>query len=265
MSGSRGHNFAKVAAEGAYWHLLSLQKQEPLSKIWGGTLSRVEVGTRFGIEEIPILLQHIQDALDQGFKRIKIKIKPGFDVKPVAAIRERFGEIPLMVDANSGYTLSPEHLHLLKDLDQFGLIMIEQPLAHDDIIDHATLQRQLTNTPICLDESIHIFEDARKAIQIGACKIINIKPPRVGGFAVSKRIAKYAQEHGIGIWCGGMFETGIGKAFNTHLCTLDAFNLPGDSPDCRNYYEHDLLVEDDPIVIGKDARVVVPETPGLGN
>jgi len=141
--------------------------------------------------------------------------------------------------------------------------MIEQPLDYDDIIDHAQLQRQI-RTPICLDESIHSFEDARKAIAIGACKIINVKPPRVGGFLIAKRIAEYARTHDQGVWCGGMFETGIGKGFNAHLCALDAFNLPADNVGSLSYFDHDLLLEDDPIVIDPDGYITLPRGIGLG-
>jgi o-succinylbenzoate synthase len=260
----KGHYFAKVAVEGAYWHIISQQQRVPLYQVWGGTLTRVEVGTRFGIEpNIPTLLDKIEAALATGFRRIKIKIKPGFDIEPIAAIRHTFGDIELTVDANSSYTLAPAHVALLKELDQYNLMMIEQPLAHDDIIDHAQLQRQL-RSPICLDESIQTYEDARKAIEIGACKIINIKPPRVGGFDIARRIAQLAHDHGLGVWCGGMFETGIGKGFNAHLCALETFNLPADNPGSRSYYANDLLIQDDPILVDKDAHITLPDGLGLG-
>jgi len=258
----KGHHFAKIAVEGAFWHVVSQERQVPLHQVWGGTLPRVEVGNSLSIEPtVDILLGKVEVALAQGFRRIKIKIKPGFDLEPVIAIRERFGDISLMVDANSGYSL--KDIALFRELDRFSLLMIEQPLEHDDIIDHAELQRQIT-TPICLDESILSYDDARKAIAIGACKIINIKPPRVGGFAASKRIAEYARSLNIGIWCGGMFESGIGKAFNAHLCSLPAFNLPADNSGSRSYYEHDLLADDHPIEIDQDAYITLPQAPGLG-
>jgi O-succinylbenzoate synthase len=258
----KGHQFAKVAVEAAYWHLAALEQHEPLHKVWGGMRPRIEVGTSIGIEpKVDLVLKKVEHALDAGFRRIKIKIKPRFDVKVVAAIRKRFGDIQLMVDANSGYTR--KDLPVFQELDHYQLLMIEQPLAYDDIIDHAKLQAQCA-TPICLDESIHSFEDARKAIEIGACRIINIKPPRVGGFAEARRIANYAQRHHIDVWCGGMFETGIGKGFNAHLCGLRAFNLPADNSGSRSYYRHDLLVEDDPITMDADAHITLPTSPGLG-
>ncbi len=260
----KGHAFAKIAVEGAYWHIIAQEQQVPLARVWGGELRRIEVGAILGIESrIPTLLRKVQAALDRGFRRIKIKIKPGYDIKPVAAIRERFGDILLMVDANSSYTLAPEHFRMMRELDQFNLRMIEQPLAEDNFIDHAQLQQQI-QTPICLDESIHSFEDARTSIAIGACKIINIKPPRVGGFAISKRIAEYARANNQDVWCGGMYETGIGKGFNAHLCALMAFNLPADNPGSSAYYENDLLVQDDPIVIDPDGHITLPTGPGLG-
>jgi o-succinylbenzoate synthase len=260
----KGHHFAKIAVEGAYWHILAQQQQVPLYKLWGGQLERIEVGTSLSVESsVTTLLKNVEAALDHGFRRIKIKIKPGFDVKPVAAIRKRFGDITLMVDANSGYTLSPAHVAIIKELDHYDLLMIEQPLGYDDIIDHATLQQQL-QTPICLDESIHTYDDARKAIEIGACKIINIKPPRIGSFETARRIAKLARSHKFGVWCGGMFETGIGKAFNAHLCALKTFNLPADNSGSRSYYANDLLVEDDPIVMDRDAHITLPKGSGLG-
>ncbi len=263
MAWVRGHPFAKVAIEGAFWHLLAQERQMPLHALWGGTRARVEAGTRLGIpDRLGDLLAGVEIALDRGFRRIKIKIRPGFDVQPVAAIRERFGDrVALMVDANSAYSLAPDDLAALRELDRFDLLMIEQPLGPDDILDHAELQA-LLRMPICLDESIATYDAARQAIAAKACRAISIKPPRVGGFAVARRIADLCAAHGVAAWCGGMFETGIGKAFNAHLCSLAAFTLPMDDPDARAYYDETLLA--DPITLDAGAHLTLPVTVGLG-
>ncbi|HLY31278.1 MAG TPA: o-succinylbenzoate synthase [Ktedonobacterales bacterium] len=258
----RGHNFAKVAPEAACWHILAQRTGQPLRALWGGERQRIEVGAVLGIAPTSRkLLAGVEQALAQGYRRIKIKIAPGADVAPVAAIRRRFGAITLMADANSTYTLGD--LSILQQLDEYSLLMIEQPLGPDDIIDHAQLQARL-KTPICLDESILTLDDARQAIALGACHIINVKPPRVGGFGAALRIAEYAYEQGIGVWCGGMFETGIGKAFNAQLCAVSAFTLPADNPGTHSYYECDLLMPDDPICVDADSHITLPNAPGLG-
>jgi o-succinylbenzoate synthase len=259
----RGHPFAKVAIEGAFWHLLAQERQMPLHALWGGTLMRVEAGTRLGIpDRLDDLLIGVQAALDRGFRRIKIKIRPGFDVQPVAAIRERFGDtVWLMVDANSSYSLARDDLAALHALDEFDLLMIEQPLGSDDILDHAALQAQM-HTPICLDESISTYDAARQAIAAKACQAISIKPPRLGGFAAAQRVAELCAANSVVAWCGGMFETGVGKAFNAHLCSVSAFTLPMDDPDAHAYYDETLLR--DPILLDADAHLTLPTTPGLG-
>ena len=212
----------------------------------------------------------IQDSLDElvervgieraaGYRRVKIKIKPGWDVAAVASVRERFGDIPLMVDANAAYTL--EDASRLAELDRFDLTMIEQPLDYDDIRDHARLQRHL-RTPICLDESIHSVRAAADAIEAGACRIINIKPGRVGGHAESVRLHDLAAAHGVPVWHGGMLESGIGRAHNLHLSTLPNFSLPGDVAASCRYYAPDLI--DPEIVVRSDGTIAVPDGPGLG-
>jgi O-succinylbenzoate synthase len=201
----------------------------------------------------------VEAALAAGYRRIKVKIKPGSDIEPARAIREACSGISLMLDANSAYTLADApHLKMLDGLD---LLMLEQPLEHDDIIDHAVLQREM-QTPICLDESIRTRADARKAIEIGACRIINIKPPRVGGFYQSALLSRECGERDVPVWCGGMLETGLGKAFNIHLSSLPNFSLPGDTSGTDQYFERDILRE--PIVLGPDSCIPVPQSPGLG-
>ena len=205
------------------------------------------------------LFEKIATELAAGYQRIKIKIKPGWDVDVVSAVRERFGPVPLMVDANAAYT-SADADHLAA-LDRYGLMMIEQPLDYDDIGDHAVLQRQL-KTPLCLDESIKSVNVAREAIAAGACRIINIKPGRVGGFSESIRLHDLCAAHGIPVWHGGMLESGIGRAANIHLSTLPNFSLPGDIAASKRYFDPDLI--DPPIEVAADGTIAVPQGPGLG-
>ena len=198
----RGNNFAKAGLEMAAWDLLAQSKGLPLAGLLGGTRSHIESGVSLGIEpDIKALLAKIEGFLAEGYRRIKLKVKPGWDVQVVAAVRERYPEVPLMVDANSAYTL--KDLEHLKTFDRFNLMMIEQPLAHDDIIDHARLQPELS-TPVCLDESIHSAEDARRAIELGSCRVINIKAGRVGGLLEACKVHDVCQSHNVPVWCGGM-------------------------------------------------------------
>ena len=200
----------------------------------------------------------VRSYVEEGYKRIKVKIKPGYDVEVLRELRKNFPDVPLMADANSAYTL--EDVNLLKQLDEFNLTMIEQPLASDDIIDHAKLQRELT-TPICLDESIHSLEDTRKAIELGSCKIINIKIGRVGGITEAKKIHDYCLEHNIPVWCGGMLESGIGRAHNVALTTLPNFILPGDTAGSSRYWEEDII---SPEVVVEAGYITVPSNYGIG-
>src|SRR6202041_1708190 len=220
----RGHNMAKGGLEAAIWDAEAKQKNVPLAKLLGGTLDEIICGVSIGIQpSIDVLLGKVEKELAAGYQRIKIKIKPGKDIEPTRALRERFPRIRLMVDANSAYTLK-DAAHL-KELDAFYLIMIEQPLGWDDIYSHAELQRQL-DTPICLDECIHDYGHARAAIEIGACRIINIKLGRVGGQTGARRIANLCQSKGIRVWCGGMLESGIGRAHNIAMWAPPHFSLP---------------------------------------
>ncbi len=257
----RRNNMAKAALEMAIWDLYSKQKGQTLSTALGGNRSEIEVGVSIGIENnIETLLNKVAGFLEDGYKKIKVKIKPGWDIKPLEAIRKKFGEqIPLMADANSCYSL--DDLQLLKELDQFNLMMVEQPLAHDDIIDHAKLQDALT-TPICLDESIHSVEDARKAIEINACKIINIKVGRVGGLFEAIRMHNLCEENNIPVWCGGMLETGIGRAHNIAIASLSNFSIPGDTSASSRYFDKDIILPE--VKLSKAGTIIVPEQPGIG-
>jgi O-succinylbenzoate synthase len=256
----RGHNMAKAAVEMAAWDLFAKQRGEPLSRLLGGTRDRIASGVSIGIQRsLDELAANVERELAAGYRRIKIKIKPGWDLDAVETVRARFGAIPLMVDANAAYTLADAD-HLAK-LDRFDLMMIEQPLDYDDIADHAALQRRL-KTPICLDESIKTVGIAREAIAAGACRIVNIKPGRVGGFAESIRLHDLCASHGIPVWHGGMLESGIGRAANVHLSTLPNFSLPGDIAASKRYFDPDLI--DPPIEVGADGTVAVPTAPGIG-
>jgi o-succinylbenzoate synthase len=256
----RGHNMAKAAVEMAAWDLFARQRGEPLSRVLGGARPRIASGVSVGIQDsLDQLAAKIERELAAGYRRIKIKIKPGWDIDAVRTVRDRFGTIPLMVDANAAYTLA-DASHLAA-LDVFGLMMIEQPLDYDDISDHATLQKQL-KTPICLDESIKSVRLAEAAIAAGACRIINIKPGRVGGFRESIRLHDLCAEHGVPVWHGGMLESGIGRAANIHLSTLPNFSLPGDVAASKRYFDPDLI--DPPIEVAADGTIPVPTGPGLG-
>lgn len=255
----RGNNMAKAALECAVWDLYAKRKGIPLAEALGGQRERIEVGISIGIQkDLPGLIDKVQRYLEEGYKRIKVKIKPGSDIDVLRGLRAAIPDVPLMADANSAYSL--DDIDLLKQLDEFSLLMIEQPLAHDDIIDHAVLQKQL-KTPICLDESIHSLEDVRKAVELGSTKVINVKIGRVGGLSEAKRIHDYCMEKGIPVWCGGMLEAGIGRAHNIALTSLPNFILPGDTAGSSHYWEKDII---DPEVIVEDGYITVPTAPGIG-
>jgi o-succinylbenzoate synthase len=256
----RGHNMAKAAVETAIWDAEAKRKNLPLAKLLGGTRDEISSGVSIGIQpSIEALIARVEKELAAGYQRVKIKIKPGNDVEPARALRQRFPRIRLMVDANSAYRL--EDAPLLQQLDQFFLIMIEQPLGHDDIYSHAALQRQL-ETPICLDECIHDIEHARAAIEIAACKIINMKLGRVGGHTAARRIHDLCQSKSIPLWCGGMLESGIGRAHNIAMSTLPNFTLPGDVSASRRYWSEDII--DPEVEVTPKGTIRVPTTPGIG-
>jgi O-succinylbenzoate synthase len=255
----RRNMMAKAALEGAIWDLYAKRENLSLSRAIGGEKTKIPVGVSIGIQpDVSGMLKQVERFLSEGYQRMKVKIMPGFDVDVIAAIRREFGGIPLMADANSAYTL--QDVDRLKQLDEFDLMMIEQPLAHDDIIDHATLQKQL-KTPICLDESIHTPEDARKAIELGSCRIINIKVGRVGGLSLSKQIHDLCVQNRIPVWCGGMLESGVGRAHNIAITTLPGFTLPGDTSGSNRYWFEDII---QPEVVVENGFIQVPDRPGIG-
>ncbi|MDX6499243.1 MAG: o-succinylbenzoate synthase [Blastocatellia bacterium] len=256
----RGHRMAKAAIETACWDLESKRAGVPLWKHLGGVQEEIPCGVSIGIQDSPEgLLEKIETELAAGYQRIKIKIKPGWDLTVVRKVREHYPEILLMGDANSAYTLND--VELFQALDDFNLMMIEQPLAHDDIFDHAELQKQI-KTPVCLDESIHSAEDARRAIEIGACRIINVKLGRVGGHTEAKRVEEVCRERGIPVWCGGMLEAGIGRAHNIAMATLAGFTLPGDVSASSRYWEEDII--EPPVRVSERGTITAPDTPGIG-
>ena len=256
----RGHNMAKGGLEAAIWDAAAKQNNVPLAKLLGGVREEISCGVSIGIQPtIKELIAKVEKELAAGYQRIKIKIKPGMDVEPARALRERFPRIRLMVDANSAYRL--EDAPLLKQLDALYLIMIEQPLGWDDIYSHAQLQRQL-DTPICLDECIHDVEHARAAIETGACRIINIKLGRVGGHTAAKRIHDICQAKSIPVWCGGMLESGIGRAHNIAMSTLANFTLPGDVSASRRYWAEDIIEPE--VEVTRQGTIRVSAAPGIG-
>jgi len=257
----RGHNMARGGLEAAAWDLAARMEGVPLwKKIGGGARREIPCGVSIGIQDsVEQLVDVIARELAAGYQRIKIKIKPGWDVKTVLAVRRRYPGIKLMADANSAYTLA-DAAHL-KELDDYFLMMIEQPLDHDDIVDHAELQRRL-DTPICLDESIRSAHHAGQAIRLGACGILNIKLGRVGGFAEARRVHDVAQAAGMPVWCGGMLESGVGRAHNVALATLPNFVLPGDVSASARYWQRDIV--EPPIEITPQGAIRISGEPGFG-
>jgi O-succinylbenzoate synthase len=260
MKPVRGHRMAKAAIETACWDLEAKKAGLPLWKYLGGVREAIACGVSIGIQNTPAeLIDKIETELAAGYQRIKIKIKPGWDVNIVEQVRRRFPDIKLMADANSAYTLAD--VDLFKALDQFDLMMIEQPLAHDDIFDHAELQKQII-TPICLDESIRTREDAQHAIALTSGRIINLKLGRVGGHAPAKAIERVCRENQIPVWCGGMLESGIGRAHNIAMATLEGFTLPGDVSASARYWQEDII--DPPVTVSPAGTIAAPNGPGIG-
>jgi len=257
----RGNRMAKAALENACWDLEAKRARVPLWKLLGGTNQTIACGVSIGIQETPeILIEKIAREVAAGYQRIKIKIKPGWDLSIVELVRREFPDIRLMGDANSAYTLA--NVDLFQKLDRFNLMMVEQPLAYDDIFDHAELQKKI-KTPVCLDESIRSPADAKHAIELGACKIINVKLGRVGGHAQARELEEVARKSGVPVWCGGMLESGIGRAHNIAMSTLGGFVLPGDVSASARYWSEDII---DPAVIVSPQGTIVPsERPGIGH
>ena len=260
MKAVRGNRMAKGAIEAACWDLETKRAGVPLWRHLGGVRREIPCGVSIGIQDtVEALLDKIGRELDAGYQRIKIKIKPGWDAGVLEKVRARFADIRLMADANSAYSL--RDAPALRAMDEFGLMMIEQPLAYDDMLDHAELQRQL-RTPVCLDESIRTPEDARHAIELGACRIINVKLGRVGGHAEARRVERACRERGIPVWCGGMLESGIGRAHNIALSTLPGFTLPGDVSASARYWAEDII--EPPVAVTPLGTIAAPDAPGLG-
>jgi O-succinylbenzoate synthase len=256
----RGHNMAKAALETAVWDADARHNNLPLWKLLGGTLEQIPCGVSIGIQPtMAALLDKVENELIAGYQRIKIKIKPGNDIEPLTAIRQRFPRIRLMADANSAYSLDDSAL--LKRLDDFYLIMIEQPLGYDDIYSHIFLQRKL-DTPICLDECIHDIEQARAAIETGACRIINMKLGRVGGHAAARQIHDLCQSRAIPVWCGGMLESGIGRAHNIAMSSLPNFCLPGDVTASKRYWLEDIIEPE--VEVAREGTIRQSDRPGIG-
>ena len=259
-AGVRGHLMAKAGIQAAFYDLLGQAQGKSLQKLLGGKGKTVKVGVSVGIQPTTaVLVERVGQYIEEGYKRIKIKIKPGRDVADARAVRAAFPEILLQVDANSAYTL--DDVEIIKQMDDLNLLLIEQPLADDDIFDHAKLQPQL-KTPVCLDESILSARHARWAHELGACQMINIKPGRVGGLREGVRIHDYCAEVGLPVWQGGMLETGIGRAANLALASLPNFKLPGDISATKRYWQEDIIEE--LFELNRDGSITVPTQPGLG-
>lgn len=257
----RENRMAKAGVEAAIWDLEAKIAQTPLWRHIGGTRTEITCGVSIGLQSsTEALLEKVSREVESGYQRIKIKIKPGKDVQLVEAIRKKFPAITLSVDANSAYRIETD-APLLKRFDDYNLLMIEQPLTPGDLVDHSKLQREL-RTPICLDESIVCLTNARHAHELGACRIINIKLGRVGGFSEAKAIQAFAQDHGLPVWCGGMLEAGIGRAHNIALSTLPGFTLPGDVSASARYWEEDII--DPPVTVSPKGTIKAPAGHGIG-
>jgi o-succinylbenzoate synthase len=256
----RGHEMSKAAVENAAWDADAQQRGISLTKLLGGIHTEIACGVSLGIRSTPQeLIAAIEGELAAGYQRIKIKIKPGKDLEFISSVRQKFPNIHLMVDANSAYTL--EDVPHLKKFDDYNLMMIEQPLDWDDIYEHSKLQTML-NTPICLDECIHNLQQTRAALALKACRILNIKLGRVGGHTEARRIAEYCQSKDIPVWCGGMLESGIGRAHNIAMSTLPGFNLPGDVSASQRYWHEDIIEPE--VEVTSAGTIRVPTAPGIG-
>lgn len=253
------HPMAKAGLETAAWDLYSKRQGQPLWKVLGGTRQEIATGVAVGLQSSENELYRKIDAyLEEGYKRIKVKIKPGMDVELIRGIRERFPELPLMADANSAYGL--QDIEHLQQLDEYSLMMLEQPLGADDIVDHAQLQQRM-QTPICLDESLLTADDVRKALQLGSCRVVNVKIGRVGGLTEALRIHDLCAAHDVPVWCGGMLESGVGRAHGLALASLSNFRIPGDLSASSRYWEQDVV---QPEITLYDGKIRMPQSPGIG-
>jgi O-succinylbenzoate synthase len=256
----RGHRMAKAGVECAIWDLEARLAEKPLWKHLGGTQSVINSGVSIGLQStIEVLLEKVTKEVEAGYQRIKLKIKPGQDVELVRAVRARYPDILLSVDANSAYRL--DDIEVMRELDKYNLLMIEQPLQPGDLVDHAKLQREI-KTAICLDESITVLHDARHALELGSCRIINIKLGRVGGHTEARAIQNYCADRNIPVWCGGMLESGIGRAHNIAMSTHRGFTLPGDVSASKRYWEEDIITP--PVEVSSNGTIAAPEGIGIG-
>ena len=257
----KGNRMAVGGVEAAIWDLEAKRENTSLWQHIGGTREQIDCGVSMGLQKTPeILLEKVTHELQSGYQRIKLKIKPGQDIELVKIIRSNFPDIMLSVDANSAYRLDRD-ISIFEQLDEFGLLMIEQPLAAGDLVDHAKLQKRL-QTSICLDESITSFRDAQHALELGSCRIINIKLGRVGGHSEARAIQSFAAENGVPVWCGGMLESGIGRAHNIAMSTLPGFTLPGDVSASARYWEEDII--EPAVTVSSEGTINAPAGPGIG-
>jgi O-succinylbenzoate synthase len=260
LSQVRGNRMAKAAVENAVWDLEAQREGLPLASLLGGQLETIPCGVSLGIQrEIPVLLEIIERELAAGYQRIKLKCKPGWDIQPLEAVRNRWPDIQLSCDANSAYRL--RDIDHICSFDRFNLLMVEQPLWHDDFFYHSMLQKRL-ETPICLDESIHNRRDALAAIEMESCQIINIKLGRVGGFSEAIAVHNAALERGVPVWCGGMLESGIGRSHNIALSSLENFSLPGDVSASARYWRDDIIEPE--VTVSSEGEIVLSDKPGRG-
>lgn len=260
LSAVRGHEMAKAALENAIWDIESQRHGVPLARLLGGTAQEISCGVSLGIQNSPqALLSIIERELAAGYQRIKIKIKPGKDLEFIAEVRKKFPSVRLMVDANSAYRL--EQAAYLREFDAYDLMMIEQPLAWDDIFDHARLQAQI-RTAVCLDESIHNANHARAAVEMKACRVINVKLGRVGGHSEARQVEEVCRQRSVPVWCGGMLETGIGRAHNIAMASLPGFVLPGDVSASQRYWQEDIIEPE--VEVTARGTIEVPTSQGLG-
>ncbi|MGG3739401.1 o-succinylbenzoate synthase [Aeribacillus pallidus] len=259
FSAIKGNRMAKAGIETAIWDLFAKSQQAPLFQVLGGNRATIPAGVAIGTTDVKAMLRQIETYLDEGYQRIKLKIIPNQEYEMLSKVRQYFPDAPIMIDANGAYSFHDD-VDRLKALDDFGLLMIEQPFGNKHFIEHAKLQEQI-KTPICLDESIASIEDVKLAIQLNSCRLINIKVGRVGGLAVAKAIHDYCLAEQVGVWCGGMLEFGVSRAHNIALSTLEGFQIPGDLSASRRYWEQDII---EPEVEIDHGKIYVPTTPGIG-